>query len=1170
MAGGAAKLTFAIRAVNEASAVLREVKADLGEVQAVAEQSSSRLGALGGALSGLGNSMMTVGKIAGAAMAGGLAGIGAGLASALKASGDFERGLNVVASVAQATGAELAGLKQVALELGESTAFSASEVLQAMEVLAANGISTSDIISGATKAALDLAAAGSTSLVQAADTVSTAMAVWNLSTEQLTDTVNRLAGAANVSRFGVEDMSLAIAQGGGAASAAGVSFQDFSAAIAAIAPLFASGSDAGTSFKTFLQRLVPDTKAASEAFVELGLITEDGKNKFFDASGKMKSMAEIAGILNEALNKLSDKDRTRLLSNAFGTDAMRTAIGLSRLTREEFEALQRSMGEASAAEIGAQRMKGFAGAIEQLKGAIETARIEIGDRLNPVATALAERLAELVPIIKDRLLSAMDWLGREVVPRVKEALAELRSVWERIEEPVMRFLGSQEALKIGLGMLAAVLMSVAVAAGAAAAGMLAAVAPVAALGLAIGGILIVADRLGVDWGKVWDGIRDVAGRAAEWIRAAVEGIAAVAGMVREHWGKVSGAVAEAFGAVRSAAQSVLGPVMKWIGEQISWLRNWWSENWGEIRTVAEAVWTGIRAAIETAVQVIRPIVEGVVQFLVGAWRAVGDDILANMRAVWQFIAAVIEFAVRDILLKVQLFLDIITGDWKGAWETLKQMFSNFVDFLKSAGQALWEMGKAILGGLKDGLVAAWDNLIWPWLSELGGKIVEQFSGMGGRMADKGRDLIQGLWDGAKSAWESVIGWAGGLLDQFLDALGDMANWLVDEAEQMMSEFWERQKRGWSRILGWVGGWMGEFLGAVGDMANWLVDKAEKMMTEFWEREKEGWALILGWVGGWMSDMLRTIGDAGRWLVDIGRQIIQGLWDGLKEKWEDVSGWVGGLGDKIKSLKGPPEKDRVLLYQIGQMIMLGLADGMGEGWEKDVVERLKDIGRGLIRNYQDVAEKAKEAGIPDWRSLGEVLTQALADGLFDRFKKNKPLLERVAAELVRLAEDTAGKVAAAVDDAASKVAAAPKIGIPANAPAGGYGPGDEMPLPGEGESYELGSDGRWYPKGKVPPDKQLVYSPPPPTGAHGKPLVWIESLKAWVESWMAPGLEGMSPHDWARASAPQPWSGPLSAMQPSHSAGSQPLQVTIEIDGRQVARAILPDLQAEAERQGVSL
>ncbi|MCX7619148.1 phage tail tape measure protein, partial [Tepidiforma sp.] len=144
MSAGAAKLTFAIRAVNEAKAAMDEARRDLEGLTTAAEETNGRFGALGGAVGALGSSMQAVGKAAMVGLAGGLAAVGGGIASALKASADFEKQLNIVASVAGATGAELAALKQTALELGESTAYSAGEVTQAMEVLAANGITARD------------------------------------------------------------------------------------------------------------------------------------------------------------------------------------------------------------------------------------------------------------------------------------------------------------------------------------------------------------------------------------------------------------------------------------------------------------------------------------------------------------------------------------------------------------------------------------------------------------------------------------------------------------------------------------------------------------------------------------------------------------------------------------------------------------------------------------------------------------------------------------------------------------------------------------------------------------------------------------------------------------------------------------------------------------------
>ena len=47
------------------------------------------------------------------------------------------------------------------------------------------------------------------------------------------------------------------------AGTSGVEIEDFLTVLAATSSSFASGSDAGTSFKTFLQRLTPESKKAA-------------------------------------------------------------------------------------------------------------------------------------------------------------------------------------------------------------------------------------------------------------------------------------------------------------------------------------------------------------------------------------------------------------------------------------------------------------------------------------------------------------------------------------------------------------------------------------------------------------------------------------------------------------------------------------------------------------------------------------------------------------------------------------------------------------------------------------------------------------------------------------------------------------------------------------------
>lgn len=108
-----------------------------------------------------------------------------------------------------------------------------------------------------------------------------------MSAKDATKAVDVLTGVTVASKFGANDLSLALANGGGIARDVGVSFEDFNAVIGATSNSFTSGQTAGTSFKTFLQRLVPSSDAAAAAMEEIGF-------NAYDASGNLKSMADIA------------------------------------------------------------------------------------------------------------------------------------------------------------------------------------------------------------------------------------------------------------------------------------------------------------------------------------------------------------------------------------------------------------------------------------------------------------------------------------------------------------------------------------------------------------------------------------------------------------------------------------------------------------------------------------------------------------------------------------------------------------------------------------------------------------------------------------------------------------------------------------------------------------
>ena len=391
-----AELGINITARNQARGVLRGLNQDLRSMKA-ALGDIAKFAAGNVIASGITASMNAITN-------GSKAAVGAFSSMAMEAA-DFNAQISTIAAVSGASAAELGQLKQLASDLGVDPGLkvSAVEAAQAIEMLARNGLKVPEILDGAAKSTVLLANATGADFATAADIGTDAMALFGIQANEMIDAVNGITSVTTNSKFSINDYRLALAQGGGVAATVGVEFDDFNTTIAAIAPLFASGSDAGTSFKTFLQRLVPTTGPASDAMRDLGLLTEDGANAFFDASGQMKDMAEISGILNRSLAGLSEEQKILQLSTIFGTDAMRAAAGIAGMTEQEFRQLQETMADTSAVDSSALRMDNLAGDMEIFRGVVESTRIQIGDKFQPAMRELFQTgttlLSSLQPVI---------------------------------------------------------------------------------------------------------------------------------------------------------------------------------------------------------------------------------------------------------------------------------------------------------------------------------------------------------------------------------------------------------------------------------------------------------------------------------------------------------------------------------------------------------------------------------------------------------------------------------------------------------------------------------------------------------------------------------------------------------------------------------------------------
>lgn len=580
----ASNLQIIINGVDNASGAFSDVGNAMGDLEG--KSGSLLTKGLGPLQSMLGTGL----KVAAGVAVTAVGALGAGLASSVSDAADFQQGMADIQASMGASAEDTAKLKQLILDLGidPKLKVSAQEAAAAIGQLGTAGVSIDDILKGTARSTVLLANATGADFADAASIASDVSKLWSIDAGNLTHAVDGITAATVASKFNINDYRLALAQAGGVAATVGVSFDDFNATIAAISPSFASGSDAGTSFKVFLQRLIPQSNSARDAMRELGLftgstkeefrdaqakieklqirlselnptsktyaqtagklnaqiaalrqVTDDGTNAFFNADGSMKDMAQIAGILNKAFSGLTEEQKNQQLSIIFGTDAMRAAAAMAKMTTGDFENLQATMAKTDAADSAKTRMDTLKGSLEILSGTFDTLKLMVGDKFLPVlndlvkrfndflgaqapmivdwAGQLATKLGDLVtnylPIFVAKLGEWWNWAKQlavtlaDVGNQIWNFITGVKTALQPVIDFVARFVGLKEIL---LGVAAAFGVSAVVSL----ASFIAALTPVIAL---LSTAITVVTALYGAWTNNFAGIRDIVGGVINYL-----------------------------------------------------------------------------------------------------------------------------------------------------------------------------------------------------------------------------------------------------------------------------------------------------------------------------------------------------------------------------------------------------------------------------------------------------------------------------------------------------------------------------------------------------------------------------------------------------------------------------------------------------------------------------
>lgn len=324
-----------------------------------------------------GSGLKKAAGVAGAAVAAASGAVVAFAGESVKAGMDFDSAMSQVAATMGTTVDEIGNLRDFAQQMGSTTAFSATQAAEALNYMALAGYDA-DTSMSMLPTVLDLAAAGGMDLATASDMVTDASSALNLSVEDTTVLVDKMAAASSNTNTSVSQLGEAMLAIGGTANYLSGGTTELASALGIMADNGIKGAEGGTHLRNIILSLTAPTDAAAGALEELGVSA-------LDSEGNMRSLEDIFGDLNVAMADMSTGERAQVLSKVFNKTDLTSVNALLSTTSERWaevnSAIDQSTGAAQA--MSETQLDNLAGDITLFKSALEGAQIAISDSVTP-------------------------------------------------------------------------------------------------------------------------------------------------------------------------------------------------------------------------------------------------------------------------------------------------------------------------------------------------------------------------------------------------------------------------------------------------------------------------------------------------------------------------------------------------------------------------------------------------------------------------------------------------------------------------------------------------------------------------------------------------------------------------------------------------------------------
>lgn len=563
----------------------------------------------------------------------------------------------------------------------------------------------------------------------------------------------------------------------------GVPMRDVALATGLMASSAIKGSQAGTSLRMGLLRLINEPKRAATAMRKYGIEMKTTK------SGSLDLAATIDELRNK-LGKLSDTKKVGALGDIVGANASSGWAAIVNASESDYNKLKKAIAESEeeAKRIADMKMDSLNGQFAKLKNTINDVKISIGEKLGPVTRNFMENIISSMPKVGDSIVNFVSNFIKNF-DKIKSVLQGVISIIGGVVAGFMAF----KALTV-ISSVISIITKIATAS-TLIGGIVGVLGPIGAIVLAIG-MLAGAFLFAYQKSEIFrNGIKNIGKSMSNFLKPLNTFIEQIKSKFKE----LMNALKPLFLAVSELGSmiiSALSPVIQFLAT-VFIIKFVYSFN--VIVNKVKAIVNTITGVVNGLIEIFKGIADVVKGFINGDISQVANGLKSIFKGIIDIVKSLWSGLVDFVTSPIQAVVDILDTKFGKKVEGIKKKWNELKDFLKNPAKAVPKVQPVNLSSEKaSNELQASSNGAKAYISSLSqkigegiGKIKEKFGELktsatevfnnivtfiGGKAAELKDKLLEGIKpaiDTFKQAFSNLKETFGGSLDSIKEAFGSL-------------------------------------------------------------------------------------------------------------------------------------------------------------------------------------------------------------------------------------------------------------------------------------------------------------------------------------------------------------------------------------------------------------